>query len=581
MRMLLGYKKLSLLQNDTSVRDDLDCLKSREDIDPCHLYETTESLLHVIRTILPSRAITWKLITVYFRYIYAYWPFFDEDYFRVEISNIIGDENVDGEVIYPVIRNKETFAYLGCLLVILRVSYLLCILDNKNFGNMSYAITNEAIYVANLFLRRYDLTSRVSLPVLQCALCLRLHQRIDPEIAEGFNQKVNNSINTGMLVQMAYSLGLNREPQRYTIREKRLRKKIWTILLIFDVLEASSSGSVLCINRNYCSTKPCDVEDFEEGSKNALSSLERIVLQNFKDLSFLVKYKTDIINKVLDVNGRTKVSDFVQLMNNFEIEAFKSVGFLRDFLTPAFLDSTELETYNKTYKAKLILTTRSFLLPLYVHLCLFFESRSILELKLFYEKKTQCVIMGEMLPILLSLAEDSNNFCGPVGVLILISSFVQILHRANLINIAIFIRLKYHMYHFENIYDHADEKQSIHLNLETVVQKLEKCILIFLNCVSKLCNEYHHSGVVPLVYKSYLNATKEREFYEKRPGDELFEKTVYTNEHLKQMNIIYNDALKCIGPAYASTFSFDLLDGYHECEDFVDLKQNWPGSCAI
>ena len=63
-----------------------------------------------------------------------------------------------------------------------------------------------------------------------------------------------------MLVQMAYSLGLHRDPDNVPDSSKdqklnNLGRKIWYMVLVQDFSNAMSSGSMLCVNVDSFDTK--------------------------------------------------------------------------------------------------------------------------------------------------------------------------------------------------------------------------------------------------------------------------------------------------------------------------------------
>lgn len=152
-------------------------------------------LIEQIKYTLPKRKVIWLLIKRFFRFLYPFFPFLDEISFREDISTIIGAESFEDKRLNTVSAEKRIdLANLGILLILLRLSYL-SLFSNSASANennlrttdispkakeIKYLLSNpisvNAIDVAQICLHQFQLTRKLNLPVLQCALFVRLYQ---------------------------------------------------------------------------------------------------------------------------------------------------------------------------------------------------------------------------------------------------------------------------------------------------------------------------------------------------------------------------------------------------------------------
>lgn len=83
-------------------------------------------------------------------------------------------------------------------------------------------IDSAVIEVATSCLNLYNITDEVTMVKLQCGLYLRLYSRMAPEFGESIQEK-KSGLKTSILVQMAYSLSLNKVGKNLGPREIILR----------------------------------------------------------------------------------------------------------------------------------------------------------------------------------------------------------------------------------------------------------------------------------------------------------------------------------------------------------------------
>lgn len=506
-------------------------------------HETTNTLLLRIKNILPSRRIVWKLISIFFRHVYSFMPILDEISFQEEIKRIIGPEDYYTGNINPSIKKIDDFAIIGILLILLRIASLQ---EEKNYDSYvsdDIHIGSENIDVAIMCLRRYNFMGKISLSVFQCTFFLKLYQKVCPVFREDSHDR-NSKVYNGMLVQMAYSLGLNKKPHMPDRRMNNLRQKMWHLLVVFDIIESYSFGSPLTANRLHCTARLIPPNEIDNNNSNNLDfALEKTVLRHLITLMDNMNPLIDILDKISDVNGLTKISSLVNLVNKVEIRISTSLGFLKDPLIPVSEDISTVEIHDKIHRIKSLISTKIFLLSIYQHLAIHFQHTKNSRLAMFYRKKIQCITIGEMLPLLLPLTEDMRNYFGSLGVLVISSFFFQSIYRATLLNMEVLILFKYQLYYFTNIYTEKDNESSIYSYLCRAIEKLEKCIVIFILCISKLSKKYNYTNKPKDLLNAYLCILKKDDFYESNANDKALVLKL-TTDYLKQMCYIYDAALE-------------------------------------
>lgn len=144
-------------------------------------HETTSTLLLRIRNILPSRKVAWRLISIFFQYVYSFMPILDEISFRDEMIRIIGPEDYSTINVNPSVLKIDDFAIIGILLILLRIASLQ---EDKtcDYVSNNVQIGSENIDVAIMCLRRYNFMGKISLSVFQCAFFFEALSKSIPSI---------------------------------------------------------------------------------------------------------------------------------------------------------------------------------------------------------------------------------------------------------------------------------------------------------------------------------------------------------------------------------------------------------------
>lgn len=292
-------------------------------------------LVDRIELILPTQKILWTLINRFFESVYPYMPFLDEETFKSDITRIIGPEGYDDIKLEPLkIDMKLEFAILGTLLLVLRLTYVSLTTnvtgmdEEKNTSDpvalllLENPVGPKATIMAQLCMDQFDLLRRTNLVVLQLAMYVRMVQVYDPEDGDGADGG-NSQIFNGVLLQMAYSLGLNREPDylhgmiQDDGKANNLGRKIWCHLMIADTEHSFKFGTPTLIAGRYHDTK---LPYYIAGIENVKDvKLEQRVIASFSYFEIYYARLMEIVDMCMDLRGRHKVSHLTELVSHFEM----------------------------------------------------------------------------------------------------------------------------------------------------------------------------------------------------------------------------------------------------------------------
>lgn len=372
------------------------------------------------------------------------------------------------------IEKRLDLAQIGILLIILRISYL-SLFSNRRAVNqnnlnsndpappaieMKYLLSNpiniDVIDVAQLCLDQFELLRKSSLVILQCAYFMRLYHMFSPEDGDGADGG-DSQIFNGMLVQMAYSMGINREPDTFPDicndeKVNNLGRKIWFFLIINDLIQAYQYGNPLTIREKYYDTK---LPYYKKGNENISDvSMEQHVISTFAYFEKYYYRLTAILDICLDIRKKVKVSQLSNLMGDFEHHLNDHYGTLRYFLVP-FQQDNYVYPFLKTMKCKNYINMKGFLLTIYFHMYLYYESKKKTDFAYFYVKKIFATTCGEFVPSFFPLITNNYINFGETADLILNPTIESMIHKTTQMNFAILVRLNSTIYRMKHNANHG------------------------------------------------------------------------------------------------------------------------------
>lgn len=386
--------------------------------------ETNEGveLLERISTKLPERSITWIHVNRFFRFLYPFVPFLDEFSFTSSLEKIIGSKDDPADKIEVTILSDLDYAILGTLLIILRMSYLSLLSNDDEFNNkvltssemgdtgkfsqnelinlsniLKVEIGIETIFLAQDCLSKFEYYRKTNLTILQLVVMLRIYSSVAPEDPEGPSRN-QFQVCTGLLIQVAFSIGLNRDPDSLgltDIKMNNIRRKLWHYIVYLDLFQSSCFGSPITINPQFCDTK---YPYFEEGNNNiGLAVFDELLSQTYAKLQGLLDEIRNCMITVLQF-GKIPISDVVNCVNKLEIFVHKNIGQnLKDFVN-GLNGTNETNLMQDKLFTTYYINAKNFLVPVYMHILLHYESTGNVDLVYFYMKKITSIVIEDLLP---------------------------------------------------------------------------------------------------------------------------------------------------------------------------------------
>lgn len=311
--------------------------------------EEKKSLLQKIIQILPSKKMIWLFIDRFFTLIYPFIPYIDEFDFIENIERIISgnhttDLNNDEPVNYISSSKHTDLALLGTLLIVIMFAHE-SLLDNT--GNFiitenttdtekylaTFKYSQYLIPLAELCMNEFKLLKRCHLSVIQCAILLREYQRVDgcDCFADG-----DSHIYTGLLIQMATTIGLNRDPEfmesdAIQTRKSCLLRKIWYGLISADNHQYMQTGAPPLIHSNYYDTK---LPLFDEKMSNIKNiKLERVTIEMMRCRYFVEVKMREIADLASNMLTSPTVGELLIKIFNLKVFLSENFGSLNDILS--------------------------------------------------------------------------------------------------------------------------------------------------------------------------------------------------------------------------------------------------------
>lgn len=531
-------------------------------------------LIDKIKVVLPKKRVIWKLIHRFFTWVYPYCPFLDEEYFRRDVARIIGPESYDDEPLSKIeIEKKLDLATMGILLIVLRYSYLTLFSNNTELNEqtlrsedpdpkiqaMKYLMLNpiniNSIDVAELCLEQFKLLRKTSFTVLQLALYIRLYHTYAPEDGDGADGG-DSQVLSSVLIQMAYSLGLNREPDENSpdLRINNLSRKIWQYLIVSDLHLGITFGNPLSTDTIYYDTK---IPFYVPGGENLIDKVrDRQISQRFGLFSTWHDDIRNILKMTLGIKTRTSVPDLCNRLSTYELHWYQTSGTLSDALKCE--NSSEQAIIDRNFITKIYLGMKSFLLTLYFHLYLHYE-RTDPNVSYFYFKKCLLISITDIMPHYETLLCKSEV----ISDMIINPTLELVVHRASLIFLSAIVRVNSLVYHMRMKPDHAqscaNDKQ--YLKYFQKLCQLSSCLTraseYSISAIGKISNRYYYAWRILKGHTFMLKTVTSPNFFEsmylKSPH---FQYMKFTGPQVDELIILCEATLSKFRDSAFCTFGF-------------------------
>lgn len=488
-------------------------------------------LIEKIQVVLPKRRVVWKLIYRYFAWVYTYMPFLDEQYFRRDVARIIGPQSYEDEPITDLkIEKKLDLAVVGLLLIVLRLAYLSLFSNNSTLNEqilnstdpspeiqmsrylMRNPININTIDVAQLCLDQFQVFRKTNFTVMQLTLYLRLYHTYAPEDGDGADGGDSQVLNA-VLVQMAYSLGLNREPdeQCKDLKINNLSRKIWNYLVMSDTFLGYSFGNPLVTGEIYFDTKlPFTVA----GGENIIDKdRDRLINDRYYNCMFLLPLLRDLTELTLNMKSRIPLPVLCAKLSRLEVEWHSRCGTLKDCITCN--GKGEPFAVERNLKVKIYLAYKAFLLSIFFHLYLYYESRNA-DTTFFYMKKCLLITTADIMPHYSALLGKSEV----ISDMIINPTLEIAVHKSNMVYMSAIVRTNFTIFHMRQNSEHSrlckDDKQ--YLAYFQLLCQVSSCLTraaeYTISAITKISNRYYYAWRISKGQTFLLKIITSTQFYE-------------------------------------------------------------------
>ncbi|KAK6200537.1 uncharacterized protein RJT21DRAFT_86624 [Scheffersomyces amazonensis] len=530
------------------------------------------ALAERIQLVMPKRKVMWLLYKRYFSNLYTAIPLCDEVEFEEKILKLIEYENTNDDDIRVKIRidKKLDFATLGLLLIVLRLSYLTLFTSMASINNnletddqsnraqeMKYLLNNpidlDCIDIAQMCLNQFDLTSCINIEILQLALYTRVYHCYAPEDGDG-SDGGDALVYNAMLVKMAVSLGLNRDPDNYPDQYNdqkinNLRRKIWYVILMFDVNNAMSVGTHINVDPNSFDTKP---PFYIPGNENCIDVIaEKQSIAGFVGFGVLFNPLSDLMKIITNIRNKVKLSELADKLSDIErIFSHETESYTLSITHNAIFKQDQ--SCVQALHMRFHFTANFFMVSIFFHIFNYYQRKGNSELAYFYLKKIVVITVRDLMPLQFLFLHRSETMFKNSTDLIITPAFEMVTHKSIIVLTTLFMRLKLAIYDLENYYRHnfkliIDEKyKTYYESLKRVHILTEKSINIFRENIAKLSHRYYYAWRITKVQKflSTLLSTKESTIQFKLSSAQTG--IVFTGEMLSELGNIFESSLKSI-----------------------------------
>lgn len=526
------YKPIKMLHN---LQPTLQTGISRNGEVPENLTQNSQVLLkNRIQAFLPKRRIIWRLVEQFFRKLYDSMPVLDEQNFKDHIIKLIEDKNQDERCEDLKITNKLDFAHLGILLLICRISYLSVLpkksaepgVPNEKRASaeeqelaklfISNPINLDAVSLAQDCLNLFNLFGTINLTIFQLAVIDRAYLALAPECGDGPDHG-DAQVLTSILFQMAYSLGLNRDPDKISAlidgRLKNLMRKMWYTLLIMDLSQSLQFGDPLNVSKYSFDTK---LPIFDPKHSNLCDiKQEEFMVECFQFLDDAYKPIAFFLTQMTDMNSEFTVTKLCQHVQFLRVKLFNGTSVLESYLANASKPPDQRKPLN-LLRYKVEVEMGHFICSLYFRLFNYFESKSQYDLSYFYLLRVLEKVLLTLVPFYLELTNLDNT--EPSLHFVLVPGIQIMLHKGILFLLSIITRVKIVVITMFKNPNHllqilADKEYATKfVKLVTMLKQLVDVTSGLIAIPTSYSRRYYYSWIISRMAKHFLSITKSEDF---------------------------------------------------------------------
>lgn len=502
--------------------------------------------------ILPLKRVVWTHIDRFFRLLYPFFPYLDEDHFRTSVARILCPASYADERIATVhATGKMDHALLGILCIVLRMSYLALISNDQDHNTATMAdadgdaganaghaqllacpIGIETIDFARLCLNKYQVCNRSNLNVFQLIVFMRIYMEVSPEDPDGPARDMFQ-VNNGVLLQMAYAIGLNREPDKMTDtlinpRLNNVRRKLWTFVSFKDIVNALKFGLPFILLAFF---SDCKFPFLTEANGNSADpSTDHYVAQSLAPLERLMPMMKDAVKNVLRVDEGTLVADLVAKINTLEVYVSQELGSMRE-CQKLFAASSENDVV-PVLMVPYYIPIQVFLISVYFRLFLYYEHSNAL-LAFFYFKKIVTIIAQEVLPYVNDILDKPHPYFGFAAQAVINPHLEYFMHRSVGFLAAWVTRLGHQV--VRSPQSPSDAGGLSQVRLKFLMRSLCRCCKVCLLGIHKMNHRYCYAWRIGTTFTYILRCLVSEGFYNNTKDPSYIPTIKYSDEQVSDL----------------------------------------------
>lgn len=484
-------------------------------------------LMQSIKLILPKKDVIWKLINQFFLAAYPFFPLVEESDFRRHLEEIIGEEDyTDTKVADFTIRKRVDYAVIGLLLLFLRIAYLSLSSNIEDNGpkdvqkspivsEREYLLSNpikiEAFTVAKNCFSQFDYFNCIDIQVLQLVLFIRIYYIYAPEEGDDYDGKISRILNS-TIIQMAYSMGLHRDPGHLPYNfnniklNNNLNRKIWYFIVSLDYNSSILSGDPL-------STKiiPADtnIPDFNPDYENTNKNVENEIVEVLADTKVRLAMSKTVIDIVLNIEQGANVKQLLVSLANLESLSH------RDVVLDQFYKWDKIPL-KKMIEMKNNLELRFWLSSIYFKLFIHYEERKNNDLICVYSKKILKISVVEIIPYILKVSDSRTKTLSEFDIFYILPSLLLLSHKFIFSVSFVLIRVKYFEFKLKLASKYESnilENDSLYNKAQRLIYLLQACIKWILDFLKRLSKSYFKAWRLYKVQNHILSIIASENFY--------------------------------------------------------------------
>lgn len=406
-----------------------------------------------ILDLLPNKRAIWLFIERFFRYVYPFLPYLDQSSFIEDVERIINGNHItdlkNEELVTKLTLSQQTdTAILGSLMVVIMFAYE-SLLDNTGNFQDSGDSTPDDVYLSKIpqsnllinctesCLNEFRLLKRCQLSVLQCALLLEEYQKVDS--FQSFGES-DSHIYTGLLIQMATTIGLNRDPafggESNNSKNDLLRRKIWYGLIAGDNHQYMQTGIPPSIYPDHYDTK---LPWFDEKVSNIADlELERVTIDMMRKKFLAGQEMRKLADLVTNMRENPTIEDLLVSTSGLMFHLRHRLG---SFDTILMMDHQNLhyKKVEKTLYMIMYLHALSLLQPVFLHIFYYCQQIRHFDATTFFYNKVLSIWMF-VIGNLHNLVYSSSKYFGTGFDLFLVPIVELVMHKGLIIFTSSYIK---------------------------------------------------------------------------------------------------------------------------------------------